>query len=60
MPKVVPKIKRQVLSEDIIEVIEKNFVSIIPVWAPLQLTWLNAAYRTFHDYDKFMIIMHLI
>ena len=60
MPKVVPKIKKQVLSEDIIEVIEKNFVSIIPVWAPLQLTWLNAAYRTFHDYDKFMIIMHLI
>ena len=60
MPKVVPKIKKQVLSEDIIEVIEKNFVSIIPVWAPLQLTWLNSAYRTFHDYEKFMIIMHLI
>ena len=60
MSKVIPKILNRIRSEDILGVIEKNFVSIIPVWAPLQLTWLNSVYRTFHDYDKFMIIMHLL
>ena len=42
------------------EVIENNFVSIMPLWAPLQVTWVNNVYRTFHDYEKFMIIMHLL
>ena len=60
MTKVLPKISKQISSQDIREVIEKNFVSIIPVWAPLQITWLNSVYRTFHDYEKFMIIMHLM
>ena len=32
----------------------------MPVWAPLQLAWINNVYRTFHDYEKFMIIMHLL
>ena len=60
MTKVLPEISKQIRSEDIREVIEKNFVSIIPVWAPLQLAWVNNVYRTFHDYEKFMIIMHLL
>ena len=60
MSKILPEISKQIRSEDIREVIEKNFVSIIPVWAPLQLAWVNNVYRTFHDYEKFMIIMHLL
>ena len=60
MPTTVPQISKQISSEDIREVIEKNYVSILPVWAPLQLTWLNDVYRTFHDYEKFMIIMRLM
>ena len=60
MSKILPEISKQVRSEDIREVIEKNFVSIIPVWAPMQLAWVNNVYRTFHDYEKFMIIMHLL
>ena len=55
-----PKISKQIRSEDIREVIEKNFTSITPVWVPLQLSWMNAVYRTFYDYEKFMIIMHLL
>ena len=58
MSKLLPEVSKQIRSEDIREVLEKNFVSIIPVWAPLQLAWVNNVYRTFHDYDKFMIIMH--
>ena len=60
MSKILPEVSKQIRSEDIREVIEKNFVSIIPVWAPLQLAWVNNVYRTFHDYEKFMIIMHLL
>jgi len=56
----IPEISKQIRSEDIMEVIEKNFTSITPVWLPLQLSWMNAVYRTFHDYEKFMIIMHLL
>jgi len=59
MPRNLPEISKQVRSEDIREVIEKNFTSIIPVWAPLQMGWVNNIYRIFHDYEKFMIIMHL-
>ena len=60
MSKLLPEISKQIRSKDIREVIEKNFVSIMPVWAPLQLAWVNNVYRTFHDYEKFMIIMHLL
>ena len=60
MSKIVPQVSKLIRSENIREVIEKNFVSILPVWAPLQLAWVNNVYRTFHDYEKFMIIMHLM
>jgi predicted transcriptional regulator len=60
MSKLLPEISKQIRSEDIREVLEKNFVSILPVWAPLQLAWVNSVYRTFHDYEKFMIVMHLL
>ena len=60
MSKSLPEISKLIHSKDIREVIEKNFVSIMPVWAPLQLAWVNNVYRTFHDYEKFMIIMHLL
>ena len=60
MLKSLPKVSKQIRSEDIREVIEKNFATIIPVWTPLQLAWVNNVYKTFHDYEKFMIIMHLL
>ena len=60
MKKRIPQISKIIRSVDIREAIEKNFVSIITVWAPLQMAWVNNVYRTFHDYEKFMIIMHLL
>ena len=60
MSRPLPEISKQIRSTDIREVLEKNFVSIIPVWAPLQIIWVNNVYRTFHDYDKFLIMMHLM
>jgi DNA-binding Lrp family transcriptional regulator len=60
MSKSIPEVSKQIHSEDIREVIEKNFVTLMPVWGPLQLAWVNNVYRTFNDYEKFMIIMHLL
>ena len=60
MSKFLPELSKQIHSEVIREVIEKNYTSILPVWAPLQLTWVNSVYRTFHDYEKYMIVMYLL
>jgi len=60
MPKLLPEISKQIRSKDIREVLEKNFISITPVWVPAQMFWMNNVYRTFHDYEKFMIVMHLM
>ena len=55
-----PKISKQILSKDIHYVLSKNFTSIQPLWVPIQMRWMNNLYRTFHDYEKFMIIMYLM
>ena len=60
MSRSLPEISKQVLNEDILQGIERHYTEIIPVWAPVQLTWMNDLYRTFHDFEKFMIIMHLM
>ena len=55
-----PSISKQIRSEDIHYTISKNFTSIQPIWVPMQMRWMNNLYRTFHDYEKFMIIMYLM
>ena len=60
MSKFLPELSKQIHSEVIREVIDKNYASIIPVWIPLQLTWVNNVYRTFYDYEKYMIVMYLL
>ena len=55
-----PEISKQIHSEDILSILEKNFASIAPVWVPSQMSWMNNVYRTFYDYEKFMIIIHLL
>ena len=60
MTRKIPEISNLIRSTDILEIIEKNYVSIMPVWSPLQLAWVNNVYRTFNDYEKFMIIMSLL
>ena len=55
-----PNISKQILSKDIYYILSKNFTSIQPIWVPIQMRWMNNLYRTFHDYEKFMIIMYLM
>ena len=60
MSLILPEITKQIHSEDIRKVIEKRFNTILPIWAPMQLAWMNGVYRTFNDYEKFMIVMFLM
>ena len=60
MPITLPKISKQILSKDVHYILSKNFTSIQPLWVPIQMRWMNNLYRTFHDYEKFMIIIYLM
>ena len=60
MPINLPRISKQILSKDIHYTLSKNFTSIQPIWVPIQMRWMNNLYRTFHDYEKFMIIIYLM
>ncbi|MEZ7832780.1 MAG: hypothetical protein QMA92_01645, partial [Candidatus Pelagibacter bacterium] len=60
MSKILPEISNQIFSKDILNIINKNFTSIQPIWLPIQMEWTNNLYRTFYDYEKFMIVMYLM
>ena len=60
MQKILPKLSKQVRTEDLIDIFEQRYSEISPVWMPMQVEWINSVYVTFYDYDKFMIIMHLM
>ena len=60
MPINLPKVSNQIFSKNILNTINKNFTSIQPIWLPIQMEWTNNLYRTFYDYEKFMIVMYLM
>jgi len=60
MSKYLPEITKKIRSEDLFIIFEQRYSEITPVWMPMQMEWLNNVYRTFYDYEKFMIVMHLL
>jgi hypothetical protein len=60
MSKIFPEISNQIFSKDILYTINKNYTTVQPIWVPIQMEWMNNLYRTFYDYEKFMIIMYLM
>ena len=60
MPLSTPSFKEQIRSKDILDIFEENYSVIVPIWTPLQVQWLNGVYTTFKDYEKFMIVVHLL
>jgi len=55
-----PSFKEQIRSKDILDIFEENYSVLVPIWTPLQVQWLNGVYTTFKDYEKFMIVVHLL
>jgi len=60
MQKTLPEVSKQISNIEILNILEKNYSEIVPVWVPMQTQWLNLLYKTFYDYEKFMIIIHLL
>ena len=60
MNKSLPEISKQIHTKDLIDLFDKKYSEISPVWMPMQMEWLSNVYRTFYDYEKFLIIMHLM
>jgi len=60
MIKILPDVSKQIRSKEILNIFKKNYSEIVPVWVPMQTQWMNTLYKTFNDYDKFMIIIHLL
>ena len=60
MNRFLPDVSKQITSKEIFNLLELKYSEIAPVWMPLQVQWMNEAYRTFYDYEKFMIVMHLL
>ena len=46
--------------EEVHETLEKNSNETLRAWLKLQQGWCNAAYKTFKDYDSYLILVYLI
>ncbi len=54
------KFSTEVLVSDVYNVLAKNYIDIITDYFELQRIWLNNAYITFKDLDKYFILMSLV
>ena len=56
----IPDISKQLYKEDILNVIEKRYSTLGPMWVTQQMEWNNGVYASFKDHDKFLIIIFLV
>ena len=56
----IPDISKQLYKEDILNVIEKRYSTLGPMWVTQQMEWNNGIYASFKDHDKFLIIIFLV
>jgi predicted transcriptional regulator len=47
-------------TEEVYEVLSNNSSSIFPAWIRLQQSWCTSAYKTFNDYDTYLILVYLV
>ena len=60
MIKKIPKISNQIDYEEVHDAMFKNYQEISTFWVNHQMEWVNGAYQSFNDHDKFLIIIYLI
>jgi hypothetical protein len=59
--KILPQtIKKEFDKAMVHEALQKNLVSHWDTWGRLQSTWSNRAYKTFKDFDKYLVLIYLI
>jgi len=53
-------VSNQIRKQELIEIFEKNYQVISPLWSNHQLEWINGVYEVYKDHDKFLIVIYLI
>ena len=56
----IPKISRQIYTDDVLNILENKYSIIGPIWTNHQMEWCNSIYSSFNDHNKFLIIIYLI
>ena len=54
------KFSTEVAVSDVYTALTKNYIDVITDYFELQRIWLNNAYTTFKDLDKYFILMSLV
>ena len=59
--KIIPKTKNEKFDKFLVlEKLRQNVVSHYDTWGSFQQSWVNQAYKTFKDFDKYIVMMFLI
>ena len=59
--KIVPKAINQGFDKSMVhEALQKNIISHWDTWGKLQSLWTNRAYKTFKDFDKYLVLIYLV
>ena len=44
----------------VLEILNQNLISHYDTWGSFQQSWTNKAYKTFKDFDKYIVMMFLV
>jgi hypothetical protein len=59
--KIILQPTKQVFDKSIVhEALQKNIISHWDTWGKLQSVWTNRAYKTFKDFDKYLVLIYLV
>ena len=59
--KIVPQPIRQGFDKSMVhEALQKNIITHWDTWGKFQATWTNRAYKTFKDFDKYLVLIYLV
>ena len=53
-------INKEIEKKSLLQILEKNYSSLGPIWVNQQMEWCNGIYSSFKNHDKFLIIIYLI
>ena len=56
----IPDMSKQIYKEEILNVLDKKYSTLGPMWVNQQMEWQNTIYESFKDHDKYLILIFLI
>ncbi len=56
----IPSLSSQLSEDQIFNAINKNYSQITKVWFNFQMDWMRRSYQSFHDHDKYLIVIYLV